>query len=46
MIQQGKIVFSGAPAELKTASQSESLEDAYIGLLTEDPRGGAGARGR
>jgi ABC-2 type transport system ATP-binding protein len=42
MIQQGKIVFSGAPAELKTASQSESLEDAYIGLLTEDPRGGAG----
>jgi ABC-2 type transport system ATP-binding protein len=43
MIQQGKIVFSGAPAELKTASRSESLEDAYIGLLTEDPRG-AGAR--
>jgi ABC-2 type transport system ATP-binding protein len=49
VIQQGKIVFSGAPAELKASSQSESasaeqtasadltLEDAYIKLLTEDP---------
>jgi ABC-2 type transport system ATP-binding protein len=41
MIQQGKIVFSGAPAELKTASQSKSLEDAYIELLTENPHSGA-----
>ena len=35
MIQQGKIVFSGAPAELKQSLNSASLEDAYIELLTE-----------
>ena len=35
MIQQGKIVFSGAPAELKQSLNSVSLEDAYIELLTE-----------
>jgi ABC-2 type transport system ATP-binding protein len=35
MIQEGKIVFSGAPSELKKSLHSESLEDAYIGLLTE-----------
>jgi ABC-2 type transport system ATP-binding protein len=39
MIQRGKIVFSGTPEELKTSLMSESLEDAYVGLLTEDPRG-------
>jgi ABC-2 type transport system ATP-binding protein len=49
MIQQGKIVFSGAPAELKKSLGSESasaemtLEDAYIRLLTE---GGNTAEGR
>jgi ABC-2 type transport system ATP-binding protein len=35
MIQKGKIVFSGSPDELKKSLQSESLEDAYIELLTE-----------
>jgi ABC-2 type transport system ATP-binding protein len=41
MIQRGKIVFHGTPGELKKSLQSESvsteltLEDAYIGLLTE-----------
>jgi ABC-2 type transport system ATP-binding protein len=35
MIQSGKIVFSGKPAELKQMLHSASLEDAYIGLLTE-----------
>ena len=35
LIQKGKIVFQGAPEELKKSSQSKSLEDAYIGLLTE-----------
>ncbi|GMO15863.1 MAG: hypothetical protein Pg6A_02110 [Termitinemataceae bacterium] len=35
MIQREKIVFSGTPSELKTSLHSESLEDAYIGLLTE-----------
>jgi ABC-2 type transport system ATP-binding protein len=35
MIQKGKIVFSGSPSELKKSLQSESLEDAYIELLTE-----------
>jgi ABC-2 type transport system ATP-binding protein len=38
MIQEGKIVFSGTPAELKMSLHSESLEDAYIGLLTEGGR--------
>jgi ABC-2 type transport system ATP-binding protein len=36
MIQKGKIVFSGTPNELKQSLQSDSLEDAYIELLTED----------
>jgi ABC-2 type transport system ATP-binding protein len=35
MIQKGKIVFSGSPGELKKSLHSESLEDAYIELLTE-----------
>ncbi|MDR2793673.1 MAG: ATP-binding cassette domain-containing protein [Treponema sp.] len=35
MIQKGSIVFQGAPAELKQSFHSESLEDAYVGLLTE-----------
>jgi ABC-2 type transport system ATP-binding protein len=35
MIQQGKIVFTGTPAELKKTTQGESLEDAYIELLAE-----------
>jgi ABC-2 type transport system ATP-binding protein len=35
MIQQGKIVFSGAPTDLKQSLHSASLEDAYIELLTE-----------
>jgi ABC-2 type transport system ATP-binding protein len=35
LIQKGSIVFQGAPAELKKSLNSESLEDAYIGLLTE-----------
>ncbi|MDR0322224.1 MAG: ATP-binding cassette domain-containing protein [Treponema sp.] len=35
MIQSGKIVFSGKPKDLKQMSQSASLEDAYIELLTE-----------
>jgi ABC-2 type transport system ATP-binding protein len=44
MIQQGKIVFSGAPAELKKSFGSESLEDAYIGLLTDGGRASEGRR--
>ena len=35
MIQQGKIVFQGTPAELKKSRESMTLEDAYIELLTE-----------
>ena len=35
MIQRGKIVFSGAPEELKKSLHSASLEDAYIELLKE-----------
>jgi ABC-2 type transport system ATP-binding protein len=35
MIQRGKIVFSGAPEELKRSLHSASLEDAYVELLTE-----------
>jgi len=35
MIQRGKIVFSGAPAELKQSLHTASLEDAYIELLTD-----------
>jgi ABC-2 type transport system ATP-binding protein len=35
MIQNGKIVFSGKPYELKQMLHSTSLEDAYIELLTE-----------
>jgi ABC-2 type transport system ATP-binding protein len=35
MIEKGKIIFSGAPSELKQSLQSDSLEDAYIGLLAE-----------
>jgi ABC-2 type transport system ATP-binding protein len=35
MLQRGKIIFCGAPAELKQSLHSESLEDAYIGLLSE-----------
>ena len=35
MIQRGKIVFSGAPADLKRSLNSASLEDAYVELLTE-----------
>jgi ABC-2 type transport system ATP-binding protein len=35
MIQKGKIVFQGAPGELKKSLHSKSLEDAYISLLTE-----------
>jgi ABC-2 type transport system ATP-binding protein len=38
LIQKGNIVFQGAPAELKKSFQSESLEDAYIGILTEGCR--------
>ncbi|MDR1400674.1 MAG: ATP-binding cassette domain-containing protein [Treponema sp.] len=38
MIQKGKIVFQGAPSELKKSLQSASLEDAYISLLTEGGR--------
>jgi len=45
MIQQGKIVFSGAPMELKQSLHSASLEDAYIELLTEE-RGSFQGRGR
>ncbi|MDR3302351.1 MAG: ATP-binding cassette domain-containing protein [Spirochaetaceae bacterium] len=39
MLQRGKIIFCGAPAELKQSLQSESLEDAYIELLTEGESG-------
>ncbi|MDR1315920.1 MAG: ATP-binding cassette domain-containing protein [Spirochaetales bacterium] len=46
MIQRGKIIFSGAPSELKMSSRSGSLEDAYIGLLTEDPCGAAETKRR
>ncbi|MDR1105195.1 MAG: ATP-binding cassette domain-containing protein [Treponema sp.] len=52
MVQQGEIVFFGAPAELKKSLEGESasspmtLEDAYVRLLTEDPHDGIGARGR
>jgi ABC-2 type transport system ATP-binding protein len=57
MIRQGKIVFSGAPAELKKSLWSESassemasslmtLEDAYVRLLTEESRGEVDTRGR
>ena len=35
VIQHGKIVFSGSPAELKQSLHSASLEDAYIELLKE-----------
>jgi len=35
MVQRGKIVFSGAPSELKQTLNSASLEDAYIELLKE-----------
>ncbi|MDR2783424.1 MAG: ATP-binding cassette domain-containing protein [Treponema sp.] len=38
LIQKGTIVFQGAPAELKKSFQSESLEDAYVGLLAEGGR--------
>jgi hypothetical protein len=56
MIQQGKLIFSGAPAELKkslgsesasaeqTASAKLTLEDAYVELLTEGGRASAGRR--
>jgi len=39
MIQRGKIVFSGAPAELKRSLHSASLKDAYIELLTDEKNG-------
>jgi ABC-2 type transport system ATP-binding protein len=39
VIKQGKIVFTGTPAELKESLQKKSLEDAYIGLLTEGGQG-------
>jgi ABC-2 type transport system ATP-binding protein len=35
MINKGKIVFDGAPKELKNARHQGSLEDAYINLLAE-----------
>ena len=35
MINKGKIIFSGTPAELKGNHGQKSLEDAYINLLTE-----------
>ncbi|MDR1176706.1 MAG: ABC transporter, partial [Treponema sp.] len=50
MIQQGRIVFSGAPAELKKSLEGESasaeltLEDAYVGLLTKGGRASEGRR--
>jgi ABC-2 type transport system ATP-binding protein len=39
VIKQGKIVFTGTPRELKESLQKKSLEDAYIGLLTEEGQG-------
>jgi len=36
MVQRGKIVFSGAPDELKQSRRSVSLEDAYVELLTDE----------
>jgi ABC-2 type transport system ATP-binding protein len=44
MIKQGKIVFSGTPGELKKSLKSESLEDAYIELLTEGAHYRTGGR--
>jgi ABC-2 type transport system ATP-binding protein len=44
MIQRGKIVFSGAPAELKQSLNSASLEDAYVELLTEGAGDSQGSR--
>jgi ABC-2 type transport system ATP-binding protein len=35
MINKGRIIFSGTPAELKGDRHQQSLEDAYINLLTE-----------
>ncbi len=34
----GKVLASGTPAELRTNSRSESLEDAFIALLPEEKR--------
>ena len=36
MVQRGKIIFSGAPDELKQSRRSASLEDAYVELLTDE----------
>jgi ABC-2 type transport system ATP-binding protein len=38
MVQRGKIAFQGTPGGLKESRKSKSLEDAYIGLLTEGGR--------
>ncbi|GHU21342.1 hypothetical protein FACS1894172_14640 [Spirochaetia bacterium] len=35
MINKGKIIFSGTPADLKGEHHEGTLEDAYINLLTE-----------
>jgi ABC-2 type transport system ATP-binding protein len=35
LINHGKIIFSGTPAELKDERNQKSLEDAYINILTE-----------
>ncbi|MDR3324914.1 MAG: ABC transporter ATP-binding protein [Spirochaetaceae bacterium] len=40
MIHKGKIVFSGPPATLKNTLRQETLEDAYIELLTEGQQTG------
>jgi ABC-2 type transport system ATP-binding protein len=34
MIQEGRIVFSGTPQEMKTQMRGSTLENAYINLLT------------
>lgn len=40
MLDRGRILAAGSPAELKTQSGTQSLEQAFIALLPKDRRGG------